>query len=1653
MERKLILLVLFLVSSFRGAGQVGNEWINFGQVYFKIPIAADGIYRLTYADLQAAGFPVGTADPRKMQLFLRGSEVAIRLIGEADAVFHPVDYLEFFGRRNDGTLDAQLYKPTSAQLHPYYNLYSDTASYFLTVTNQPTPGRRMEEFFELNVTSISPETSYQNEILLPITTDYATGYAISDVVQSTSFDQGEGWVSPSIRENQEQDFVIEGLTSGVPADGSPGLEIKLVGREFLQHRAEVFVGPNSLLLRSLGTVDFADYGYQSFTATLNWSDIGADGRFTFRVRALGVGGQRDNLSVAYGVVSHPRIFAMSSSPTVSFQLWPNAGGKSYIEIASPPAGARVFDVTDPVNPVVIGTTINAGNLAAVVPSTTGERKLLVSGEIGTPAIKRVTFRSITPTQHDYIIISHPRLRTPASGYTDPVKAYAEYRATMAGGGFDTLVVNMDQLFDQFSYGEKSPLSILNFMKFMTSGVAPKFLFLVGKGLDVHNAYYRNSPGSFTYPELVASAGMPGSDMYYTAGLGGTQYEPLVPTGRLTATNAQQVAAYLNKVKEMEALPFDALWRKDVLHLSGGITPFDLQLFRAYMDGFARLAEGPFFGGNVTTIAKQAPSVVEQVNISDQVNAGLNLVTFYGHSAPSVIDIDIGFVSDPLMGYNNAGKYPMFLVNGCNAGAFFSDNYLFGEDWIMTANKGATGFIAHSSFGQAGPLKRYSDNFYAVAYGDSLFIHKGIGEIQKETARLYMSQTSQTLPNISQVQQMVLLGDPAVRLFGAPKPDYDITENDLSVESFDGSPVTAQTDSFRVVLISRNLALAPGDSLQVRLVHTLGDGTSVVFDSLRAPLLYQDTLHFVIRNSGPAVAGNNNFRITLNYGNTIPETNFTNNTAGLDVFIPLNGTLNLFPANFGIVSTPVVELVFQSTRLNDAARSFSLELDTTDGFDSPFLKTFIVSGQVLVKQSVALLSSDSTTYYWRTRFASPQPNESDEWQTTSFSYIAGSPGGWAQIHFPQFLENSYSALVPNASQRRIEFVENQSDVFIRTFGSTHPSPPTDVSVKIDGTEYIIGNQQPCRDNTLNLIAFNKTSLTPYAPIVFSFQDPRSCGRTPQLITSFLPSELETGLGNDLPVVIDLMAPSDSVVLFSIGDADYASWSGGLIAKLGEVGISPAQVAGLLPGEPVVIWGRKGSPPGTATVIRTSNTPANEQEIQHGENITGRPSQGTMVSATIGPVLQWNDLFTQVTDKDPDDSYSFNITGYGLTGTGTDLLSVPGSTPLSIDAALYPHIRIAFEVSDPVNLTPAQLRKWIVTHEPAPEGLLIEDSPPNAAVYQEGESFDLSYGFVNLSATPFQDSLVVEYEVHNQPTGLRDLMTTKILAPQPSDTTFFTLTIWTTGKVGVNDFRINVNPRIEPEMYFDNNRIDYPALFEVKGDKTNPVIDLVIDGRHILDGEIVSSSPQIVFQIKDENKLLLKTDTAGVNFFLKYPADSDFRRIAFSRSDVSWTAATSSANFNVQFAPAGLPDGTYTLKIEGSDASGNTAGTEPFTVRFEIVSESTISNFYPYPNPFSTSTRFIFTLTGDEIPDQIKIQILTVSGRVVREISEDEIGQIHIGNNLTEFAWDGRDEFGDQLANGVYLYRVIARIGGEPVKLRGTAGDRGFEKGYGKLYLLR
>ncbi len=67
--------------------------------------------------------------------------------------------------------------------------------------------------------------------------------------------------------------------------------------------------------------------------------------------------------------------------------------------------------------------------------------------------------------------------------------------------------------------------------------------------------------------------------------------------------------------------------------------------------------------------------------------------------------------------------------------------------------------------------------------------------------------------------------------------------------------------------------------------------------------------------------------------------------------------------------------------------------------------------------------------------------------------------------------------------------------------------------------------------------------------------------------------------------------------------------------------------------------------------------------------------------------------------------------------------------------------------------------------------------------------------------------------------------------------------------------------------------------------------------------------------------------------------------------------------------------------------------------------------------------------------------------------DELGPLHVGRNITEYAWDGKDDFGDKLANGVYLYKVQTKLNGQTIEHKATEADSYFTKELGKMVIMR
>ena len=122
---RLLFATLFLIA-YSGQAQFryGNEWIVPTQSYAKISIREDGVYRLTYTELVRAGFASDTINPKNLQLFHRGHELAIEVSGDEDGRFDKSDFIQFYAEKNKGELDSLVYYHTT-RANPYKSLFSD----------------------------------------------------------------------------------------------------------------------------------------------------------------------------------------------------------------------------------------------------------------------------------------------------------------------------------------------------------------------------------------------------------------------------------------------------------------------------------------------------------------------------------------------------------------------------------------------------------------------------------------------------------------------------------------------------------------------------------------------------------------------------------------------------------------------------------------------------------------------------------------------------------------------------------------------------------------------------------------------------------------------------------------------------------------------------------------------------------------------------------------------------------------------------------------------------------------------------------------------------------------------------------------------------------------------------------------------------------------------------------------------------------------------------------------------------------------------------------------------------------------------------------------------------------------------------------------
>lgn len=222
-----------------------------------------------------------------------------------------------------------------------------------------------------------------------------------------------------------------------------------------------------------------------------------------------------------------------------------------------------------------------------------------------------------------------------------------------------------------------------------------------------------------------------------------------------------------------------------------------------------------------------------------------------------------------------------------------------------------------------------------------------------------------------------------------------------------------------------------------------------------------------------------------------------------------------------------------------------------------------------------------------------------------------------------------------------------------------------------------------------------------------------------------------------------------------------------------------------------------------------------------------------------------------------------------------------------------------------------------------------------------------------------------------------------------------------------------------------------------DDQGPQVEVFMNTASFVFGSVVSPNPTLLVRLSDDNGINVVGNSIGHDLegVLNGNTQNTYLLNDFYESELDdYTRGT------VRYPLSQLPEGRHRIEVKAWDVANNSA--TGFT-EFVVAGSAGIAlqHVLNYPNPFTDRTCFQFDHNLHNQDLDVLIQIYTVSGRLVKTLEQTVFtdGAIRQGDCIE---WDGRDDFGDQLARGVYLYKVKVR--GAGIGSIGRSGESDFEK---------
>lgn len=1625
-----------------------TNWIDPSSSYIKLAATRTGLYRVTPSEIASrSGADISNWKQSEVRMFSRGKEVPVWIDSTSGG---RINAIEYFGERLPG--------------YPgeYLNWDSDSNAYWLTNSTkiQTAPLR----FKDKAVAGNPSLTLSEGTITLHHEQDnfYYGGDAGRDdaTLHRCEWVDGERFAWQYLPNRHDNNDVFSAsdsfMISSLPSDVTGKTATIVV---FLRGVSTSNNGPvihkASILINGTDVSDpnFTDYQEMrdTFTVALSLLKLGAN---AFEVDYKPAALNPDKWYFDYYSVSLSSVLAANSDTAIvkgqwAFTLTPPQQ-QFNISLQSSGEVPHLYDLSDNSRLLPGGTSavykesaINTITYAAAISSSFLHPDRIVNAT--------GTFASMLDTTQgaDYIVITHPL-------FLNTAQKLALQRQKF---GLRTKVVTTDDVYNAFNFGSDEPWALRRFLQYafdFYSGTPPAFVTLFGDGTwdpkaNLNNPLQENSAKT-THQSFVPTFGVPNSDYIFSAveGTGfvdSESFEMIIT--RIPVESVEEGENFVQKIVEYESSA-PAPWNKNFLFIAGGDPPFQwgilLQDEHAFVGDSTQ--PGNQFGGLGNPPISIHPTFIFRHDLTDQIDItqipaiqtafteGQALVYFFGHGAPNITDVqfpDVGTL-------RNLGSYPVFISVSCRTGAFAEPNLIsMNESFVRVKEAGAILAYGTTGFGDVNYDFNMSARGFNYLRGDSASVrmpssgpHK-INYPMVLTFSKFIESVIQpwmgTYTQHNSLYEYTILGDAAMGFDLRPQPEFNIKASDITLSGKDGTPRSVFSISDSEVIVKaaiRNFGYGITAPVHIRIMDQQPGNRQIALIDTITTFENLATTGAIFSLDSFAV-GTNTLDIFIDYDNQFAETNEADNEASVTFLVNGNSGTPFYPPEgskyFCDIRTDSVNviLLLPANALN--ATTIDLQFDTTSAFNSKALKDFSgLQGSGLFFQKSfarsALPNPSSHVIWWRSRVLLPSGSQSN-WQVRTLSLDAPKPPG-ARSEFSYSTGDQLATTIVTGLQEdpadgalfiplkdTVQYdVEARGLLDTNVQGSGLPVGLVLINGRSTETRYIGGQ-------FVALTLFEMTADSSGIGQTFEFlkTDKDSIGKIladslVSVVNGIPDGRRVIALTNFAPIIPSFtFSPKVTQALQSLGSLNgmnslstFGSYA--LIGRKGQQAgqakekFSPDHTAGVSLFDTVIVFGTSGlaQTPLTAVATGYGKLKWNAQNIGNGSTIKFTVLGERKNSGIIDTVLVTN----------------------AAQGSSADI----SFQPASFDDRIF--VKMNFERASSSAISP-RLTLVELEYDAAPE-FSIDNTMISALpkIVLEGNPVTAAYQVENVTCI---DALNVPVQLVQTFHGNSAVIATDTIANFLGHSKVSRAhVISSNGFLGDVNLTATVNPGgvLNEQILFNNSA---STTYTVLRDSTKPKLDLVFDEKHINSGDYVSSKVRIGIRLSDNSPLRV-TDSASISGVLQAlfgtigPKNfsGTIKNDSFTTQFKTNSSGTIQATLDITPIEP-LQPGRYLFTAMGHDASGNRADT--ISDEFVVSNTNGFDHVMNYPNPFKDKTWFTFILKAASRAD-VKVVIYTVAGRKIRTLHLDPVKQ-NAGLNSVE--WDGRDDVGNDVANGTYLYRVV------------------------------